>query len=36
MDLVPFVFTRGYESRESPVRTVVIYFGGRYIELTKK
>ncbi len=36
MDLAPFVFTRGYQSRESPVRTAVVYFGGRYIELTKK
>lgn len=36
LDLVPFYFTRGYESRESPVRTVVVFFGGRYIELEKK
>jgi hypothetical protein len=36
MDLVPFYFTRGFASRESPVRTAVVFFGGRYIELTKK
>jgi Domain of Unknown Function (DUF1080) len=36
MDLVPFYFTRGFQSRESPVRTVTVFFGGRYIELNKK
>ncbi|HEX7362788.1 MAG TPA: DUF1080 domain-containing protein [Bryobacteraceae bacterium] len=36
MDLIPFYFTRGYKSRESPVRTAVVFLGGRYIELTKK
>jgi hypothetical protein len=36
MDLVPFLFTRGYENRELPVRSVTVYFGGRYIDLIKK
>jgi hypothetical protein len=36
MDLVPFVFTRGYQNREAPVRTATLFFGGRYIDLTKK
>ncbi len=36
LDLAPFRFTRGFEGRESPVRTLVVFFGGRYIELDKK
>ena len=36
MDLVPFYFTRGLQSRESPVRSVAVYLAGRYIELNKK
>jgi hypothetical protein len=36
MDLVPFIFTRGYQKRESPVRSATVYFGGRYIDLVKK
>ena len=36
MDLVPFLFTRGYQNREAPVRSATVYFGGRYIDLAKK